>query len=198
MKLPSPPIIEVLMVPIMSLWLPILLSAVFVFIASSILHMVLSYHFKDFNKVPNEDKVMDALRGFDIPPGEYILPYAGSRRVFNSPEYRERMKKGPGVVMTMWESGQTGMAKSLIQWFVYSLIVGVFAAYVAGRALGAGAEYLAVFRFAGVTAFACYTVAHWQDTVWYKRSWGRTFRGAIDGLVYGLLTAGTFGWLWPE
>jgi Flp pilus assembly protein TadB len=186
------------MVPVMSLWLPILLSAVFVFLASSVMHMLFNYHFKDFKKVPDEDKLMEALRGFNTPVGEYFVPYAGSRQVLNSPEYREKMKKGPSFVMSMWESGQAGMAKSLILWFVYSVVVGVFAAYVAGRALGPGAEYLSVFRFAGVTAFCCYTVAHWQDTIWYKRSWGRTLTGAIDGLVYGLLTAGTFGWLWPD
>jgi hypothetical protein len=182
----------------MSLWLPILLSAVIVFVASSIIHMVFTYHNKDFKGVPEEEKVMNALRPFNLPPGEYVVPYTSSTKERNSPEFQEKMKKGPVVVMSVWQSGPPAMGKSLIQWFVYSVVVGIFAAYVAGRALGPGAGYLSVFRFAGVTAFACYSIAHWQDFIWLNRSWGRTFKGTLDGLVYGLLTAGTFGWLWPE
>jgi hypothetical protein len=77
-------------------------------------------------------------------------------------------------------------------------VIGVFAAYVAGRALPAPAPYRAVFRFAGVTAFAGYTLALWQNTIWYKRDWMITLESTFDGLVYAALTAGTFGWLWPK
>ncbi|MEX1275734.1 MAG: hypothetical protein WEE20_07365, partial [Bacteroidota bacterium] len=190
--------VEASMVPIISLWLPILVSAAFVFVASSIIHMVFTYHYKDLKKVPDEDKLMDSLRAFNIPPGEYVIPYAGSPQVMKSPEHQEKRKKGPGVIMTVWESANPAMGGMLVQWFVYCVVVGIFAAYIAGRALGPGAHYLAVFRFAGFTAFACYTVAQWQDVIWYKRSVKRTITEAIDGLVYALLTAGTFGWLWPE
>lgn len=186
------------MVPIMSLLLPIFLSAVFVFIASSIIHMALTYHYRDFKRVPEEEKLMNAMRAFNIPPGEYLAPFCDGPAARKSPEFQEKMKKGPTFIMTMWGSGTPPMAKNLILWFLYSVVVGIFAAYVAGRALGPGAEYLAVFRLAGVTAFACYTVAQWQDFIWFKRSLGRTLTGTIDGLVYSLLTAGTFGWLWPS
>ena len=47
------------MVPIMSLWIPILLSAVFVFVASAILHMVLPVHKTDWKKVEREDDLLD-------------------------------------------------------------------------------------------------------------------------------------------
>jgi hypothetical protein len=160
--------------------------------------MLFSYHYKDFAAIPDEDKVRSALGAFGFRPGEYLIPYAGSHKIRNSPEFQEKMKKGPAVLMTVWDSGIPSMAKPLVQWFVYAVIVGIFAAYVAGRALGPGAEYRAVFRLAGVTAFACYTVAQWQEYIWFKRSGGRTLRGAIDGLVYALVTAGTFGWLWPD
>ncbi len=185
------------MVSIFALWLPILLSAVFVFIASSIVHMALNYHAKDFNKVPDEDKMMDALRGFNLPAGEYFIPYTTSRQERSSPEFKAKMEKGPSAYLVMWGSGMTGMGSSLVQWFVFTVIVGIFAAYIAGRALGPGAPYLSVFRFAGFTAFACYSVAQWSDAIWFKRGWGRTFRATVDGLIYGMLTAGTFGWLWP-
>jgi hypothetical protein len=89
-------------------------------------------------------------------------------------------------------------AIGLVLWFLYCAIVGVFAAYVAGRALPAGAEYLRVFRFAGVTAFVGYTLALWQMSIWYRRAWSTTIKATVDGLIYALLTAGTFGWLWPR
>jgi Flp pilus assembly protein TadB len=186
------------MVPIHSLWLPILLSAVTVFLASSIIHMVFRYHSTDYRKLPDEDAVADALRKFNIPAGEYFLPHASSMKEMNSAEHQEKIKRGPGAMLTIWPGGKPSMAKNLVQWFIYSLVVGVFAAYVAGRALQPGAYYLAVFRFAGVTAFASYAIAGWQQSIWWKRSWLTTFKNTFDGLVYALLTAGIFGWLWPR
>lgn len=185
------------MVPIASLALPIFLSAVFVFVASSIIHMMLRYHDTDFVKVPNEDGVMDALRSFNIPPGDYMLPRCSSHEEMKKPEFVEKMKKGPVVFMTVFPSGPPKMTKSLILWFVYCLVASLFAAYVAGRALPAGAEYLSVFRFAGCTAFACYALALIQNSIWYNRAWSATAKSMFDGLIYAGLTAGVFGWLWP-
>ena len=185
------------MVPTLSLWLPILLSAVFVFIVSSIIHMALPYHRKDFGKVPKEDEVMDALRGFGIPPGDYVLPCPEDMKTMKSPEFIEKQKKGPIAFMTVTKSGPQNMTGSLILWFLYSVVVGIFAAYVAGRALGPGAEYRAVFRFAGCTTFIGYSIALLQNSIWYKRKWSTTFKSMFDGLIYALVTAGTFGWLWP-
>lgn len=108
------------------------------------------------------------------------------------------MNKGPTMIMTVLKSGPPDMGRNFAMWFVFLLVVGVFSAYVAGRALGPGAPYLSVFRFAGVTAFACHVVGSLSETIWYKRSWGRVMRSGFDGLIYALLTGGTFGWLWPE
>ena len=186
------------MVPLMALWLPIVVSAVIVFVASSIMHMVLPYHRSDYGRVPHEDDVMAALRKFNIPPGDYLLPCATSPKAMGTPEFKDKMTKGPVALITVMPSGPPSMAPSLAQWFVYCLVVGVFAAYIAGRALEADAHYLAVFRFAGCTAFVGYALALWQNTIWYKRAWTTTMKSTFDGLVYGLLTAGTFGWLWPR
>jgi Flp pilus assembly protein TadB len=186
------------MISILALWLPILLSAVIVFVASSLIHMVFGYHAGDLRKLPDEDSVANTLRQLKVPAGEYILPHAGSPKEMRSPEFQEKVKKGPGALLTIWAGGRPSMTVNLIQWFLYSVLVGVFAAYVAGRALQVGAPYLAVFRFAGVTAFCCYTVAGWQDSIWFRRSWSTTFKNTIDGLIYALLTGGTFGWLWPH
>lgn len=185
------------MVSIISLWLPILLSAMGVFILSSILHMVLPYHRKDFGQIPDEEKVMTDLRQYNIPPGEYVFPYAGSPKVMQSPEFKEKVKKGPVAFITVLKSGEQKMTASLVLWFVYSIVVSIFAAYIAGRALSASTPYLSVFRFAGATAFIGYSVALWQNSIWFKRSWLTTLKNTFDGLLYALLTAGIFGWLWP-
>ena len=185
------------MVPITSLILPILLSAVAVFIISSIIHMVLGYHKNDFVGLSNEKQVMDDLRKYNIPPGDYHFPRANSMKEMSSPEFIEKMKQGPVGMITIMKSGPPNMTKELIMWFIYSLIVGIFAAYVVGRALGPEAHYLAVFRFAGVTAFVGYGLALLQNSIWYKRNWAATLKSMFDGLIYALFTGGIFGWLWP-
>jgi hypothetical protein len=185
------------MVSIISLWLPILLSAIVVFVVSSVLHMVFKYHNTDFQKIPSEDQVMDDLRKYNLPPGDYMVPYTTDNKERNSPEFKEKMKRGPMFVATVLPSGQMGMGSSLALWFIYCLIVGVFAAYVTSRALEPGAHYLSVFRFAGVTAFLGYSLALMQNSIWYKKSWGATIKSMADGVIYALFTAGVFGWLWP-
>jgi len=181
-----------------SLWLPIVLSAVLVFVVSSIIHMMTPWHKGDYRRLQDEDKVMDALRGFAIPPGDYMVPRPATREDLRSPEFAEKMKKGPVMVLTVIPSGPPSLASNLVGWFLYSVVVGVFAGYVASRALPVGAPYLAVFRFVGTTAFVGYALALWQFSIWYHRDWGTTARSTVDGLVYALFTAGMFGWLWPR
>lgn len=186
------------MVPITSLWLPILLSAILVFIVSSVIHMLLPYHRNDYRMVSNENGVMDALRPFNIPPGDYLVPSPGSASAMRTPEFQAKMVKGPVLMMTVRPTGPPAMSKNLVMWFVYSLIVGFFSGYIASRAVGPGASYLGVFRFVGTAAFMGYGLALAQFSIWYSRSWGTTLKSMFDGLLYGLLTAGTFGWLWPR
>src|SRR5262245_37256895 len=128
------------------LWLPILLSGVIVFIASSIIHMALPWHKGDYKKVPDEDKMMDALRPLAIPPGDYMVPRCSSMEEMRSPEFTAKLKAGPVMVVTVMPNGQGSMTQSLALWFIYSVIISFFAAYVAGRALSAGTAYLRVFQ----------------------------------------------------
>jgi hypothetical protein len=100
--------------------------------------------------------------------------------------------------MTVLPNGPIAMGRSLALWFAYSIIVGIFAAYITSRAVGPGAEYLSVFRFSGCTAFVGYSLALLQNSIWYKRNWGTTLKSVFDGLVYAAFTAGAFGWLWPS
>ena len=181
-----------------TLWLPILLSSVVVFVVSSVIHMVLPWHKSDYPKIPNEEKFMDALRPLAVPPGDYMIPRPSSTQEMRSPEFAEKMKRGPVMMLTMMPNGPFAMGKNLVLWFVYSAVVGILAAYVAGTALPAGAPYLRVFQFVGVTAFIGYSVALWQMSIWYRRAWRLTIKATVDGLIYALLTAGIFGWLWPQ
>ena len=185
------------MEPIIQMWLPILLSAVAVFILSSIIHMVLKYHNNDFVGLDKEEQVMDDLRKYNIPPGEYFFPRAKDMKEMSSPEYIEKMKRGPVGFMTVMENAPPNLNKQLIQWFLFSIVVGIFAAYIAGHGLGPGARYLAAFRLVGSTAFVCYGLALIQNSIWYKRNWGATIKSMFDGLIYALFTGGIFGWLWP-
>jgi hypothetical protein len=185
------------MVPIPELWLPILLSAVAVFILSSIIHMLLKYHQNDFKVLPDEQAVMDDLGKHNIPPGEYYFPRAKNMKEMGSAAYIEKMKKGPVAMMTVLENAPPKMGGQLFLWFLFSIVVGIFAAYIAGNALPAGSHYLAVFRFAGATAFVGYSLALLQNSIWYKRGWSATFKSMFDGLIYALFTGGIFGWLWP-
>ncbi len=189
------------MVGIISLWLPIVVAAAFVFIISSLIHMASPWHKNDYPKMENQDKVMDALRPLNIPPGDYMVPRPENMKEMRTAEFRARLEKGPKVIMTVLPNGMPGMAKNLVGWFVYSVVVNIFAAYICGRALGVngvGAEYLRVFRFVGTVSFVGYTLALWQLSIWYSRSWGTTIKATVDGLIYALLTAGVFGWLWPR
>ncbi len=186
------------MVPLSWLWVPVLLSAVIVFVASSIIHMALPYHRSDYRQVPSEDAVMEALRRFGIAPGDYMIPRAGSPDAMKSPEFKAKYERGPVALMTVFGGGGLGMGKRLGQWFAYLVAVGLVAGYLAGHTLGPGATYRSVFKVVGTTAFAGYVLALWQNSIWYGRAWATTIKSSFDGLVYALLTAGTFGWLWPR
>jgi hypothetical protein len=185
-------------VPILSLCIPILVSAVIVFFASWLMHMLLPVHKSDFAKLPSEDEVADALRKFNIPPGDYMMPRPAGPQDMRSPEYLAKMNKGPVALLTFMKPGPPNMGANLLQWFIYLLVVGVLVAYVTGRTHGPGTPYLQVFRIAGCVAFIAHSVAMWQDSIWYKRAWSTVLKYTFDGLIYGLLTAGTFGWLWPK
>lgn len=185
------------MVSVASLWLPILVSAGIVFVVSSVIHMVLTYHKSDMGPLPDEAGVAGALRPLDIPPGDYVIPYAADSREMGSAEYVEKMNKGPVAFLTVLPNEPLGMGKSLALWFGYSVVVGALAGYAAGLALGPGAAYGAVFRIVGTVAFAGYSLAILQNSIWWHRSWSYTLKTMFDGLIYALLTGGAFGWLWP-
>ncbi|MEX0329976.1 MAG: hypothetical protein AB3N64_01005 [Puniceicoccaceae bacterium] len=185
------------MVSILSLWLPILVSTVLVFFASWAIHMFLTYHRSDFSGVPSEDDVRESLGKFNIPPGDYMIPHCSSGNAMKDEAFMKKMEEGPVALVTVMKNGPWNMGSSLAQWFIYCLVVSVLAAYIAGAALPEGAHYMKVFQIAGCTAFIGYAVALAQNSIWYAKKWSSTLKSMLDGLIYSLLTAGVFGWLWP-
>jgi hypothetical protein len=167
------------MVPTVTLWLPILVSAVVVFVASSVIHMVLGYHAGDVKALPKEDETMAALRKFAIPPGDYAMPRAGSMKRCGHPR-SSKLKAGPVVFMTVGRAASSDDREP-------GPLVRLFA--VRGSVRGvhrrsrprSGASYLAVFRFAGRrrSARARGLV---RQSIWYDRSWA-AFKSVLDGLI---------------
>lgn len=185
------------MVALTALWLPILLSAIIVFFASSIMHMVLPYHRNDYSPLPDEDKILSTLRAANLKRGLYVFPYC-THKDMKSPALLEKQKQGPVGFMTVAPSGPPAMPKFLIQWFVYCLLIGFFVAYLTAHTVASGANYLAVFRVVGTAAFLAYGLGNLSNGIWKCQPWSMTAMESIDGLIYALLTAGTFGWLWPR
>ncbi|HEX5758700.1 MAG TPA: hypothetical protein VF121_05860 [Thermoanaerobaculia bacterium] len=185
------------MIPILELWLPIVVSAVLVFVVSSLLHTLLTYHRRTYKPLPNETETLEALRRAGLTPGFYFFPYAAGSKEMGSPEMQEKYRQGPVGSLTVMPNGPPAMGKHLALWLGFLLLVGIFVAYLAGRTLAPGTEYLEVFRLAGTTAFLAYGVGQLVDSIWKGMPWRNTLIAVADGLVYSLLTAGVFGWLWP-
>lgn len=186
------------MVTLGALGLPILLSAVVVWIASAIVWMVLPHHKTDFKGLPNEEALRSALRPQNLAPGQYNFPHIPSRQAMKQPEIVRKFEEGPVGLLTLFPSGLPKMGKAMGLSFGYYVVIGFFVAYVAGRTLAAGADYLSVFRVAGTVAWLGYGWAAVPDAIWLGRPWSSVAKHLADALLYGLLTAGVFGWLWPR
>lgn len=185
------------MMTLMDLWLPIVLATVLVFAASSVIHMVVKWHNRDYSRVPGEDQVLDALRAQGIAPGRYMFPHCADVKELGTEENRARFQRGPVGMMTVLPNGMPNMGKALGLWALYLLLVAIFVAYVVAATLPAGSDYLTVFRVAGAAAFLPFVLANLPSTIWEGQPWSITIRFMIDGIVYSLVTAGTFAGFWP-
>lgn len=183
------------MVHLADLWLPILLSAVAVFVISSVIHMALPIHKGDYRKMPGEDVVLATLRAQGVGAGQYMFPCAGSMKEMSSPDMVAKFKQGPVGVMVVRPG--VAMGRSLLQWFLYSILIGVLVAYVTGLALPHGAGFRPVFRLAGATAVLGYGFSSFSDSIWKGVAWSTTFKFLFDGVLYGLATGAVLAWLWP-
>jgi hypothetical protein len=183
--------------PFGSLWLPVLVSAIVVFVASSIVHMVLKYHKADYRGLPNEDAVREALGKGDPAPGIYLTPYVADMKQMNEPAIKEKFEKGPVATLTVRPKGAPAMPKYLASWFVFCGLVSFAAASVARHTLHAGDDGMLVMRVTGTVAFSAYALSHISDSIWEGKPWSNTGRAILDGAIYAVLTGLSFRLLWP-
>ena len=183
------------MIPLYALWLPVLLSAALVVSMSYLLHRLLNYHLRDYDRLANEEEILEALDRLGVPPGNYPMPLPATRREMMSPAFIAKRERGPIWLNVM---RPFSLRTVLLQWFAYALAAGVLTAVLTASAHDAGTDPGEVARFAGMIAFTGHSLALWQRSIWYQTKWSRTLRSTFDGLVYGVLTGATFGWLWPE
>lgn len=186
------------MISVTQLWLPILLSAVFVFIASSIFHMVIPIHKGDCKKLPGEEKILAEMRAQGVQPGSYGFPMCASMKDMGAPEMVAKSNLGPVGFMNVLPNGPFKMGQNLILWFIYSVVVGELVALVAGRALPRGANFATVFQVTALAAVLGYAMGAIPDSIWKGQKWGITLKFIFDGVVYAAVTGLTFAWLWPK
>ncbi len=185
------------MVELSALWLPILVSAIAVFLISSVIHMATPMHKGDQSAIPNEDAVLDAVRAAKVPGGHFRFPFAASMAELGSDEMKAKLERGPVGYLTIAPSHANGMGKALLTWFLYSIAISTVAGYVAGIALAPGAPFEPVLRITSAIALLAYCTATFHESIWKGVSWGVAFRFAIDGAIYAIATGAVFGWLWP-
>ncbi|HMS16398.1 MAG TPA: hypothetical protein PKA37_06115 [Planctomycetota bacterium] len=180
---------------LVALWLPILLSAVAVFVASSVIHMATPMHKSDQSKLPDEERIGAALS--KVPAGDYMFPRPSSMKECGSPEWIEKYKKGPVGFLTILPSGDPGMGKALLQWFLMSLAISFFVAYITWLGRAPGASVSSVFQMAGAAGVLGYGFGSTSNSIWRGIAWSTTVRFTVDGILYGLATGAAFAYLWP-
>ena len=185
------------MVPFPELLVPIALSAVLVFVASSLIHMVVRWHNPDYRKLPNEDEVRAVIRKGAPPPGQYVVPHCLEGGEAATPEMQKKFAEGPIATVFVKPTGPMQLGPFLGKWFVYCIVVSAVVAYLTGAVLAPGTPYLTVFRVAGTAAWLAYAWEGPSSSIWKGQPWAVTAKNFVDGLVYAALTAGAFAWRWP-
>ena len=184
-------------VTLVSLWMPIVFSALAVFLASFLAWTVLPHHKPDWTGIPNEDGFLEALRANNTPPGQYMFPHCANPSDLKDPEKKRRYDAGPHGTLTVW-SGPPKMGGKMTATVIFYLVVGVFVGYIGSLSLPVGAEYMTVFRVTGTVAIAAYCLGLIPNAIWFGKTPRSVAMDIIDGVAYALITAGFFGWLWPE
>lgn len=181
-------------------WLPIIVSAVGIFVASSLIHMVFKWHNADYKRFPNEDEIRAAIRaGNTQGGGEYMLPYCASPKDAGTPEMQQKFKEGPiGLLMIQPPGVVPSMGKPLILWFVFTLAVSAIIGYVAYKAILVPDTWGQVARLTGGLAFLAYACGGIQYGIWMGKPWGSVAKDVLDAAIYAAITGCVFAWLWTR
>ena len=183
--------------PFGSLWLPVLVSAVAVWIVSAIVHMALRYHRADYKQLAEEASIAQAIRAAGPGPGLYVMPYCTDQAQMKDPAMRKRYEEGPVALLTVMRNGMPNLGKHLVQWFLLCFLVSFATGYVARHTLTSGTDGLTVLRVTGTVAFMAYGFGYFQDSIWKAIPWSNSLRGLLDAALYGLTTGLVFRFLWP-
>lgn len=183
--------------PFGSLWLPVVVSAVAVWLVSAVLHMVLKYHRADYKQLSDEEGIGHTLRKAASAPGVYVIPYCADMSQMKDPAFRKKYEEGPVALITVMRNGVPNMGKNLVQWFLFCFLVSFATGYVARHTLGFDTDALKVLRVTGTVAFIGYGFGNFQDSIWHGIPWSNSLRGLVDAAVYGLVTGLVFRFLWP-
>lgn len=185
------------MVSLAQLWLPILLAAVGVHIASAIIHMFLHFwHSADYHGFSNEDAVQAAIGKGNPAAGIYMVPYCKPEDM-RKPETIEKFKKSPQAFLFVRTTTGMNMGKPLIQWFIFCLLVAFFGAYVASVTLAAGTAGAQVCRVVATVSFMAFGFGTIPYAIWFGEPWKSIGKALVDALIYGFIAGGVFAWLWP-
>ncbi len=183
---------------LLSLWLPILLSAVVVFVISSLIHMLLKWHASDYRPFANEDAVRDAIRAGNPAPGRYMLPYCGDMKDAAGEVMKRKYAEGPVGHVTILPSGMHNMGKYLGQWFAWSLVIAVVAAYLTTQLFGLDHGHArAAAKLVGAVSFIAHGFGTISESIWVGRPWGQSAKYLVDAALYAIGSAAVFFWLWP-
>jgi len=182
---------------LVALWLPILLSAVVVFVISSLVHMVLKWHSSDYRTLANEEAVRAAIRAGNNGPGRYVMPHCREMKEMGSPEMQAKYREGPVGHLTLLPNGAPNMGKYLVIWFLWSLVISAVAAYLASRLIPWDhAHARGAAKLVGAVSFIAHGFGTVTESIWTGRPWGQTVKYLIDAALYAICAGAVFCWLW--
>lgn len=185
------------MIALTQLWLPVLLSAAAVFIASSVMHMALKFwHMSDYRKLSNEEEVGAAIREGGAGPGMYMLPYCDMESM-KKEGTKEKFERGPVGMLILRANGAPSIGASMGQWFAFCLAVSLFAGYLAAATLAAGSDASQVLRVTVTAAFLAFGFGALPAGIWWGQPWTSVGKHVVDGAIYALIVGALFAWLWP-
>ena len=185
------------MVSITALVVPIVLCAVFVFIASSLIHMALGYHRADYERLPDQPGLVGTLRQNQPGPGLYFFPYC-THKDMKTPEVLAEFNKGPVGFLTILPSGPPAMGRNLGSWFALSLFISAAVAWITSHGAEIGAAPRHVWALAGPAAFLGYGAGPISNWIWAGQPASNTARAVLDALIYAVVIAATLAWRWPR
>lgn len=183
--------------PFLSLWLPVVVATIAVWILSALVWMVFGYHNKDFRKLPDEDRIRALFRDAKAGPGQYVTPYWMDAKGKDDKEFMRRFDEGPVGLFVVGRNGPPNMGLNMLRSLVYYFVVTFIVAYIARHTLQFGQDAYTVTRITGTTAIAIYALGGIPDSIWFYRPWPVTLKHIVDGILYGLLTGAVFALLWP-